>query len=69
MGRLKLKDLRKMRDEDLLDKLSEVKADLGKLRVEAAKGTLRKEGGKVRHRNRDIARLLTILSERGKKEI
>ncbi len=67
MGRLKLKDLREMNDEDLVDKLSELKADLGKLKVEAAKGTLRKDSGKVRYRRRDIARVLTILREREKK--
>lgn len=67
MGRLKLKDLREMNDEDLVDKLSELKADLGKLKIEAAKGTLRKQSGKVRYRRRDIARVLTILRERGRK--
>lgn len=67
MGRLKLKDLREMNDEDLVDKLSELKADLGKLKVQAAKGTLRKDSGKVRYRRRDIARVLTILREREKK--
>lgn len=67
MGRLKLKDLREMNDGDLVDKLSELKADLGKLKVQAAKGTLRKDSGKVRYRRRDIARVLTILREREKK--
>jgi large subunit ribosomal protein L29 len=67
MGRLKLKDLREMNDEDLVDKLSELKADLGKMKVEAAKGTLRKQSGKIRYRRRDVARVLTILRERGKK--
>ena len=67
MARLKLKDLREMNDKDLVDKLSELKADLGKLKVQAAKGTLRKDSGKVRYRRRDIARVLTILREREKK--
>lgn len=67
MGRLKLKDLREMNDKDLVDKLSELKADLGKLKVQAAKGTLRKDSGKVRYRRRDIARVLTTLREREKK--
>ena len=64
MGRLKLKTLREMKDDDLVDKLSDLRAELGKLRVEGAKGTLRKEGGKVRYRRRDIARILTIIRER-----
>ncbi len=67
MARLKLKDLREMNDKDLVDKLSELKADLGKLKVQAAKGTLKKDSGKVRYRRRDIARVLTILREREKK--
>ncbi|MEM2759897.1 MAG: 50S ribosomal protein L29 [Nitrososphaerales archaeon] len=67
MGRLKLKDLREMNDKDLADKLSELKAELNKLKVEGAKGTLRKKGGEVRYRRRDIARVLTILRERGMK--
>ena len=68
MARIKLKDLRKMGDDDLTGKLSELKADLGKLKVEVAKGTLRKQSGKIRYRRRDIARVLTILRERGKKQ-
>lgn len=67
MGRLKLKDLREMNDKDLVDKLSELKADLGKLKVQVAKGTLKKDSGKVRYRRRDIARVLTMLREREKK--
>ncbi|MFQ5970230.1 MAG: 50S ribosomal protein L29 [Nitrososphaerales archaeon] len=64
---MKLKDLRNMNDEDLVDKLAELKAELGKLKVEGAKGTLRKHSGKIRFRRRDIARVLTILRERDKK--
>ncbi len=68
LARIKLKDLREMGDDDLTNKLSELKADLGKLKVEVAKGTLRKQSGKIRYRRRDIARVLTILRERGKKQ-
>jgi large subunit ribosomal protein L29 len=57
-----------MGDDDLTGKLSELKADLGKLKVEVAKGTLRKQSGKIRYNRRDIARVLTILRERGKKQ-
>ncbi len=38
MARLKLKTLREMNDTDLTDKLSELNADLAKLRAEGAKG-------------------------------
>lgn len=67
LARLKLKDLRKMNDDELTKKLSELKADLGKLKIEVAKGTLRKQSGKIRYQRRDVARLLTLLRERGKK--
>lgn len=67
MGRMKLKDLRKMGDDELTGKLFELKADLAKLKVEVAKGTLKKQAGKIRYDRRDIARVLTIMKERGKK--
>ncbi len=67
MARIKLKDVRKMSDDELANKLSEIKADLAKLKIEAAKGTLRKESGKIRPRRRDVARILTVLREREKK--
>lgn len=67
LARMKLKDLRNMSDDDLVGKLAELKAELGKLKIEGAKGTLRKDSGKIRFRRRDIARVLTILREKGKK--
>lgn len=67
MARIKLKDLREMGDDELTGKLSELKADLAKLKIQVAKGTLRKQGGKIRYNRRDIARVLTILRERDKK--
>ena len=64
MVRLKLKTLREMNDQDLAEKLAELKADLGKLRLEKSKGTLKKETGSVRWLRRDIARMMTIIKER-----
>jgi large subunit ribosomal protein L29 len=64
MARLKLKTLREMNDQDLADKLAELKTDLGKLRLEKSKGTLKKETGSIRWIRRDIARMLTIINER-----
>lgn len=65
MARLKLSTLREMNDTDLNHKLSEMSADLTKLRAESAKGTLKKQTGDIRWIRRDIARILTILNERG----
>ena len=64
MVRLKLKTMREMNDQDLAEKLAELKADLGKLRLEKSKGTLKKETGSVRWLRRDIARMMTIIKER-----
>jgi large subunit ribosomal protein L29 len=65
MARLKVKTLREMNRSDLAEKLSELNADLAKLRSEGAKGTLKKETGDLRWIRRDIARIMTILNERG----
>ena len=64
MVRVKLKTLREMNNNDLSDKLSELKADLAKLRSEGAKGTLKKQTGTIRWIRRDIARIMTLLNER-----
>jgi large subunit ribosomal protein L29 len=64
MARLKLKTLREMNDQDLSDKLAELKTDLGKLQLEKAKGTLKKQTGSIRWLRRDIARMKTIMNER-----
>jgi large subunit ribosomal protein L29 len=68
MARLRLKTLREMNAPDLTDKLSELNADLAKLRAEGAKGTLKKQTGDIRWIRRDIARIMTILNERGSKK-
>ena len=64
MARLNVKTLREMNDQDLADKLAELKADLGKLRLEKSKGTLKKETGSIRWLRRDIARMMTLINER-----
>lgn len=64
MARLKLKTLREMNDQDLNEKLAELKTDLGKLQVEKSKGTLKKQTGSIRWVRRDIARMKTIMNER-----
>ena len=44
-----------------------MRTELSKLQSENAKGTLRKESGKIKRVKRDIARLLTRLNEMKKK--
>ncbi len=64
MARLKVKTLREMNDQDLADKLAELKADLAKLNLEKSKGTLKKQTGNMKWLKRDIARMMTLLNER-----
>ena len=64
MARIKLKTLRELNEVDLESKLSEIRADLLKLRIEDSKGTLKKETGNMKWKRRDIARILSILKER-----
>ena len=64
MPRLKMKTLREMNNQDLSDKLAELKTDLGKLQLEKSKGTLKKQTGNIRWLRRDIARMMTIMNER-----
>jgi large subunit ribosomal protein L29 len=69
LSRNKTRTLRQFNDNDLNDKLSDLKVDLAKLRSESIKGTLKKEAGVIRWKRRDIARILTLMNERtgGKK--
>jgi large subunit ribosomal protein L29 len=68
MVRNRIKTLRELNNSDLKDKLDDLKVDLAKLRSEGSKGTLKKDAGVIRWKRRDIARVLTILSEREKQE-
>lgn len=67
MGRLKMKIIRELNEKDLQDRLQQMRTDLTKFRVEAAKGTLRKESGKLKPLRKDIARMMTRLNELKKK--
>ena len=63
MGMLKMKSIRELNEKDLRDRIEEMKTELSKLQTENAKGTLRKETGKIRKTKREVARLLTRLNE------
>jgi len=68
MARVRLKTLREMNDQDLADKLAELKTDLAKLKLEKSKGTLKKQTGNIRWIRRDIARMMTLVNEREAKK-
>jgi large subunit ribosomal protein L29 len=63
MGMLKMKSIRELNEKDLRDRVEQMKTELSKLQTENAKGTLRKETGKIRKVKKEIARLLTRLNE------
>ena len=67
MTRISMKTVRELNENDLQERLQELRSELTKLKVESAKGTLRKESGKVKPLKRDIARILTRLNELRKK--
>ena len=62
-----MKTLREMNENDLLDRLQQLRSDLTKLKLDSAKGTLRKESGKIKPLKRNIARIMTQLNEMKKK--
>jgi len=63
MAHLKNKTIKELNEKDLQDRLVELRTDLKKLRIESAKGTLRKESGNLRPSRKNIARILTRLNE------
>jgi large subunit ribosomal protein L29 len=63
MAMLKMKSIRELNEKDLRDRIVQMKTELSKLKTEDAKGTLRKETGKIRKVKKEIARLLTRLNE------
>ncbi len=63
MTRVRTKAIRNMSYEDVHRRVREMRGELAKLHTSAAKGTLRKESGKIRATKRDIARLLTRATE------
>ncbi len=67
MSKLRMKAIRELSENDLKGRIIEMRTELSKLEVENAKGTLRKETGKIKPLKRDIARLLTRLNEMNKK--
>lgn len=68
MTRISTKTIKQLNDKDLKSKIQESRGELAKLRVDASKGTLRKESGKLKPIRKDIARMLTQLNERKKQK-
>lgn len=65
MPRVKAKALRDQEPDQLKDRLFELRGELSRLKGLGARGMIQKQSGSVRRVKRDIARVLTIMSERG----
>ncbi len=62
-----MKSIRELNRTDLTGRLEQSRVELAKLRTDAAKGTLRKDSGKIRAARKEVARMLTRLNELKKK--
>ena len=63
MTRIHMNTIREISEGDLRQRIQELRGDLAKLKTDGAKGTLRKENGKIRSIKKDIARMMTRLNE------
>ena len=68
MTKIGMKTINNLNEKDLKSKIQESRSELAKLRVDSAKGTLRKESGKIKPIRHNIARMLTRLNEMEKKK-
>ncbi len=65
---MKIRELRKLSDEDLEKRLNELKLELLKERGNVEMGGNVKNPGRIRIIRRDIARILTLKKEKEKKK-
>ena len=65
MPRVKTKTLREQDSESLKDRLFELRGELSKLQGLNARGMIQKQSGKIGRIKRDIARILTVMNEKG----
>ncbi len=61
---IKLKDMKEMGREELLEKLSELKKELMKLNAQVHTGTAPKNPGQIKQIKKTTARILTLLKIR-----
>jgi ribosomal protein L29 len=68
MTHLRPKELRQQDAEKLRQTLFDLRSELSKLRGNAERGLAQKDVGKVRRARRDVARVLTVMREKGVSE-
>ena len=62
---MKSRALRELEPEQLKDRLSELRGELSKLNTTAGRGMIQKKSGNIRRVKRSIARVLTVMTEKG----
>ncbi len=62
--KIKNEQLRKMNDDELNNKLFELKKDLIKVNAQIAAGTIPENPGNVRNLKKTVARILTIKTQK-----
>ncbi len=60
---MKVEEIRKLTDEEIIKKISETKEELFSLRLKQATGSLEKPS-KLNSLRKDVARMKTVLNER-----
>ena len=68
MAQLKPSELRQQEAEKLRQTLFDLRSELAKLKGNAQRGLAQKDVGKVRRVRRDVARVLTVMREKGVSE-
>ncbi len=65
MPRMKAKSLRQQNPDQLKDRLFELRGELSRLKSLTARGMIQKQSGSPSRVKRDIARVLTVMKEKG----
>lgn len=65
---MKIKDLRKLKSEEMEKKLSELNSELIKLKGQASTGTAPKSPGQIKQIKRTIAQILTVKNQKNVEE-
>ncbi len=65
MGHLRPRELRQQEPDKLRQTLFDLRSELSKLKGDQERGLVKKDVGKVRRVRRDVARVLTVMREKG----
>lgn len=67
MAILRIKEIRNMKSEDLIEKLKKLKEELKKIKMQTEMKRPIKNTGRIRELRKTVARILTVLRERNVK--